>query len=412
MSGTASKEFDVKKIREDFPILRREVNGRSLIYFDNGATTQKPQAMLDKIAEYYTSLNSNVHRGVHTLSQLATEDYEKARQTVCSFVNARSSNEIIFTKGATDSINLAAYTLGRKLISEQDEILITEMEHHSNIVPWQMLAEEKGATLKYIPLTDSAELDYSQLDELLTEKTKIVSLVHVSNSLGTLNDIKRVIEKAHSVGAKVVIDGAQAIQHFATDVQDLDCDMYCFSGHKLYGPLGIGVLYGKEDLLEQLPPYQGGGEMIADVTMEKTTYNALPYKYEAGTPNIVGAIGLAASIDYLNTIGLKNISNYEDDLLHYAEAKLDAIDGAIRYSKAKQRKSILPFNFVGVYHYDLGLFLDKFGIAVRTGHHCCQPVMQRYGIQGTLRASLSFYNTREEIDEFISSLTKSLAVLR
>lgn len=409
---TPVKEFDVKKIREDFPILNRQVNGKNLIYFDNGATTQKPQAMLDKVSEYYSDLNSNVHRGVHTLSQLATTEYENARETVRSFLNAKSTNEIIFTKGTTDSINLAAYTLGRKFVNAGDEILITEMEHHSNIVPWQMLAEERGAKLKYIPLTDAAELDYSKLDKLITEKTKLVSIVNVSNSLGTLNNIEKVIEKAHSVGAKVVVDGAQAIQHFAVDVQKLDCDMYCFSGHKLYGPLGIGILYGKEDLLDQLPPYQGGGEMISEVTMEKTTYNTLPYKYEAGTPNIVGAIGLAASIDYLNAIGMEAINHYEDELLRYAEQKLDAIEGIIRYSKAKVRKSILSFNFDGVYHYDLGMFLNKFGIAVRTGHHCCQPVMQRYDIQGTIRASFSFYNTKEEIDEFVTALEKSLAVLR
>lgn len=406
------KEFDVMKIREDFPILGRKVNGKNLIYFDNGATTQKPQAMLDKVAEYYSELNSNVHRGVHTLSQLATVEYENARETIRKFLNAKSTNEIIFTKGTTDSINLAAYTLGRKFVNAGDEILITEMEHHSNIVPWQMLAEEKGAKVKYIPLTDDAELDYSKLDELITEKTKIISIVQVSNSLGTLNDIEKVIAKAHSVGAKVVIDGAQAIQHFAVDVQKLDCDIYCFSGHKLYGPLGIGILYGKEELLNELPPYQGGGEMISEVTMEKTTYNTLPYKYEAGTPNIVGAIGLAASIDYLNQVGMEAINNYEDELLSYAEQKLDTIDGIIRYSKSKVRKSILPFNFDGVYHYDLGMFLDKFGIAVRTGHHCCQPVMQRYNIQGTIRASFSFYNTQEEIDEFAIALEKSLAVLR
>lgn len=409
---THTIEFEVKKIREDFPILQRKVNGKNLIYFDNGATTQKPQIMLDRIADYYTDLNSNVHRGVHTLSQLATEVYENARETVREFLNAQSTNEIIFTKGTTDSINLAAYTLGRKLLNPGDEILITEMEHHSNIVPWQMLAEEMGAKLKFITMTDSAELDYSKLDELITEKTKIVSIVHISNSLGTLNDIKNIIEKAHSFGAKVLIDGAQSIQHLAIDVQILDCDMYCFSGHKLYGPLGIGILYGKEELLDQLPPYQGGGEMISEVTMEKTTYNTLPYKYEAGTPNIVGAIGLGASIDYLNSIGIEKIANYEDELLRYAELKLDKIEGSIRYNKAKNRKSILPFNFEGVYHYDLGLFLDKFGIAVRTGHHCCQPLMQRLGIQGTIRASFSFYNTKEEIDEFINAIEKSLVILR
>lgn len=404
-------DFDVNKVREDFPILNKQVNGKKLIYFDNGATTQKPIMMLEKVAEYYNNINSNVHRGVHTLSQLATEEYENARETIREFLNAQSTNEIIFTKGTTDSINMAAYILGRKLLNPGDEILITEMEHHSNIVPWQMLAEERQAKLKYIPLNDSAELDYYKLDELITDRTKIVSIVHISNSLGTLNDIKSVIKKAHSFGAKVLIDGAQSVQHLAIDVQKLDCDMFCFSGHKLYGPLGIGILYGKEELLDQLPPYQGGGEMISEVTMEKTTYNKLPYKYEAGTPNIVGAIGLAASIKYLTSLGLENISNYEDELLKYAEHKLDSIDGSIRYSKAKDRKSILPFNFEGVYHYDLGLFLDKFGIAVRTGHHCCQPLMQRLGIQGTLRASFSFYNTKDEIDEFINAIEKSLPIL-
>lgn len=404
-------DFDVNKVREDFPILNKQVNGKKLIYFDNGATTQKPIMMLEKVAEYYNNINSNVHRGVHTLSQLATEEYENARETIREFLNAQSTNEIILTKGTTDSINMAAYILGRKLLNPGDEILITEMEHHSNIVPWQMLAEERQAKLKYIPLNDSAELDYSKLDELITDRTKIVSIVHISNSLGTLNDIKSVIKKAHSFGAKVLIDGAQSVQHLAIDVQKLDCDMFCFSGHKLYGPLGIGILYGKEELLDQLPPYQGGGEMISEVTMEKTTYNKLPYKYEAGTPNIVGAIGLAASFKYLTSLGLENISNYEDELLKYAEHKLDSIDGSIRYSKAKDRKSILPFNFEGVYHYDLGLFLDKFGIAVRTGHHCCQPLMQRLGIQGTLRASFSFYNTKDEIDEFINAIEKSLPIL-
>lgn len=404
--------FDVAKIRKDFPILNEKVNGNNLIYFDNGATTQKPQQMLDKVQEYYSKLNSNVHRGVHTLSQLATEEYEGARDTVRQFMNAKSTNEIVFTKGTTDSINLAAYTIGKKYINEGDEILITQMEHHSNIVPWQMIADERNANLKYIPVTDNSELDYSKLDELITYKTKIVSLVHVSNSLGTLNDIKKVISKAHSVGAKVMIDGAQSVQHIPIDVQDLDCDFYCFSGHKLYGPLGIGILYGKEELLEELPPYQGGGEMIAEVTMEKTTYNELPYKFEAGTPNIVGAIGLGASIDYINSIGLDNIDRYEDELLAYANEKIDGIDGSIRYNNSSISKSILPFNFEGVFHFDLGMFLDKMGVAVRTGHHCCQPVMKRFDIQGTIRASFSFYNTKEEIDYFIQAIEKSLAVLR
>lgn len=403
--------FDVAKIRKDFPILNEKVNGNNLIYFDNGATTQKPQQMLDKVQEYYSKLNSNVHRGVHTLSQLATEEYEGARDTVRQFMNAKSTNEIVFTKGTTDSINLAAYTIGKKYINEGDEILITQMEHHSNIVPWQMIADERNANLKYIPVTDNSELDYSKLDELITNKTKIVSLVHVSNSLGTLNDIKKVISKAHSVGAKVMIDGAQSVQHIPIDVQDLDCDFYCFSGHKLYGPLGIGILYGKEELLEELPPYQGGGEMIAEVTMEKTTYNELPYKFEAGTPNIVGAIGLGASIDYINSIGLDNIDRYEDELLAYANEKIDGIDGSIRYNNSSISKSILPFNFEGVFHFDLGMFLDKMGVAVRTGHHCCQPVMKRFDIQGTIRASFSFYNTKEEIDYFIQAIEKSLSVL-
>lgn len=404
--------FDVAKIRKDFPILNEKVNGNNLIYFDNGATTQKPQQMLDKVQEYYSKLNSNVHRGVHTLSQLATEEYEGAREKVHQFMNAKSTNEIVFTKGTTDSINLASYTIGKKYINEGDEILITQMEHHSNIVPWQMIADERNANLKYIPVTDNSELDYSKLDELITDKTKIVSLVHVSNSLGTLNDVKKVITKAHSVGAKVMIDGAQSVQHIPIDVQDLDCDFYCFSGHKLYGPLGIGILYGKEELLEELPPYQGGGEMIAEVTMEKTTYNELPYKFEAGTPNIVGAIGLGASIDYINSIGLDNIDRYEDELLAYANNKIDQIDGSIRYNNSSVSKSILPFNFDGVFHFDLGMFLDKMGVAVRTGHHCCQPVMKRFDIQGTIRASFSFYNTKEEIDYFIQAIEKSLAVLR
>lgn len=412
MSELKEKIKPLSNIRSEFPILNRKVNGNDLVYFDNAATTQKPERVIKKIEHYYTDINSNVHRGVHTLSQIATDEFEKSRDIVKSFLNANKREEIIFTKGTTDSINLVAASVGKHMISEGDEILITEMEHHSNIVPWQMIAEEKGAKLRYIPLTDNSELDLSSIDELINDNTKFVSLVHVSNSLGTINDVKSIISKAHKYGALVMIDGAQSIQHFNVDVQALDCDFYCFSGHKLFGPLGIGVLYGKEDILNELPPYQGGGEMIEEVRMKKTTYNIPPFKFEAGTPNIVGAIGLAEAIEFFRSYDLSEIVKKEEELLKYAEDKIDSIEGSIRYSKAKNRVSVLSFNIEDVFHFDLGTFLDKMGIACRTGHHCTQPIMQKFGIQGTLRASFAFYNTKEEIDYFAESLDKSLNILR
>lgn len=405
------RKFDVHKVREDFPLLKREVYGKPLVYFDNGATSQKPQVVIDRIAQFYTKENANIHRGVHHLSQLGTDLYEESRKIVQRFLNARHSEEIIFTKGTTDSINLVAFAYS-KILKKGDEVLITEMEHHSNIVPWQMACEYSGADCKYIPLTEKGELDLSNIDDLLNSNTKVLSLTHVSNSLGTINPIEELIEKAHAIGAKVLVDGAQSLQHFKVDVQQLDADFYVFSGHKLFGPTGTGVLYGKKELLDQLPPYQGGGDMIKEVRMSGTTYNELPHKFEAGTPNIAGGIALGTAIEYLNEFDLRELEAHEKDLLHYAESEITNLEEVRIIGEASNKVSVLSFVVDGAHHFDVGTLMDKQGIAVRTGHHCTQPVMDYFGINGTVRASFAFYNTKEEVDLFINALKRALNMLR
>ncbi len=403
--------FDVSKVRRDFPLLNRQVYGKQLVYLDNGATSQKPKAVLDAIDKYYTQQNSNIHRGVHFLSQDATAAYEKARETIQKHIQAKHSHEVIFTKGATDAINLVAYSFGKAFLKTGDEILITEMEHHSNIVPWQIACEDRGAILRVLPIDDKGELMLSELDRLLTARTKLVSFVHVSNTLGTVNPVRYIIDKAHEVGAKVLIDGCQAIQHLAIDVQELDVDFYAFSGHKVFGPTGTGILYGKEELLNAMPPYQGGGDMIKTVTFEKTVYNDLPHKFEAGTPHIEGGIALAVAFDYVNSIGLENIHAYEQELLAYATAQLQQIPGLTIVGRAKDKASVISFNIKNLHPFDVGTILDKMGIAVRTGHHCTQPIMDKYCIPGTVRASFAFYNTKEEIDKLVTGVKKAIQML-
>ena len=398
--------FDINKIREDFPILKQNLYSGQLIYLDNGATTQKPSSVINIINEYYSKYNSNIHRGVHYLSEKMTQAYESARKTVKTFINADSDNEIIFTSGTTESINLVAFSFGEKFVNEGDEILISEMEHHSNIVPWQMLCERKKAKLKVIKLNHFGELLLGELDELLTSKTKLVAITHVSNTLGTVNPIKEIIKKAHEKGAYVLIDGAQGIQHKKVDVKDLDCDFYVFSGHKIYGPTGIGILYGKEKLLNQMPPYKGGGDMIKSVTFEKTVYNDLPFKFEAGTSNFIGAVGLDHAIRYINDIGIDEISAYEDKLTAYATESISKIEGIKIFGQSPTKSSIISFNINNIHHFDAGMVLDKMNIAVRTGTHCTQPIMDFFGIDGTIRASLSFYNTEEEIDKLVDGINK------
>jgi cysteine desulfurase/selenocysteine lyase len=410
ISEKVSINFDVQKIREDFPILKTQVRGKQLIYFDNAATTQKPISVIERIQKYYLEENSNVHRGVHFLSELATKEYESARETVREFINAESIEEIVFTRGTTEAINLVANSFGRTFINEGDEIIISEMEHHSNIVPWQILCEERKAKLKIIPFDDNGELIIDEFENLITERTKLISIVHISNSLGTINPVKKIIEIAHSYAIPVLIDGAQSIMHSKIDVQDLGCDFFVFSGHKIYGPTGIGVLYGKKEWLDQMMPYQGGGDMIKSVTFEKTIYNDLPYKFEAGTPNIEGAIGLKAAIDYLNKIGLDQISIYENELLQYATEKLSQIPQLKIIGTAKEKASIISFVLENIHPHDVGTILDFEGIAVRTGHHCTQPVMQHFKIPATTRASFSFYNTKEEIDQFFNAIQKVIKV--
>lgn len=405
------EKFDIQKIRADFPILKREVNGKPLVYLDNGATTQKPKVVIDAITNYYSDMNSNVHRGVHYLSQISTDAFEVTRRKVQEFINAREDAEIIITKGTTDGINLVASCYGKAFIHEGDEIIISAMEHHSNIVPWQMLCEEKGAVLRVIPMNASGELDMEAYKSLLSDKTKLVSVTYVSNSLGTINPIKEIIQLAHAKNAPVLVDAAQAVQHVAIDVQDLDVDFLAFSGHKMYAPTGVGVLYGKRELLDAMPPYQGGGDMIKDVTFEKTTYNELPFKFEAGTPNIEAGICLAAAIDYINELGVDNIKAYEDNLLAYATAKIKEIDGVRIIGEASKKSSVLSFVVDEVHPYDIGVLLDKMGIAVRTGHHCAQPVMEQFEIPGTVRASLAVYNTKEDIDNFIAGLKRAVNML-
>ncbi|MBL4670356.1 MAG: cysteine desulfurase [Flavobacteriales bacterium] len=403
--------LDIEKIRKDFPILSREVNGKPLIYLDNGATSQKPLSVISAINKYYTYENSNIHRGIHTLSQEATTAYEEARTTVQQFINAKHTHEVIFTSGTTGSINLIATCFGKKHLKKGDEIIISTMEHHSNIVPWQMVCEEKGAILKVVPINDRGEFLMDEFENLLSDKTKLVSVTHVSNTLGTINPIKEIIAKSHQKGALVIIDGAQAVPHTKVDVQDLDCDFYAFSAHKMLGPTGVGILYGKESLLNDLPPYQGGGDMIKTVTFEKTTYNELPHKFEAGTPNIVGGIGLAAAINYINKIEIDKIEAYEHELLAYATEQIKQIQGVRIIGEAENKASVLSFVVEGTHPSDIGTIIDKLGIAIRTGHHCTEPLMNRFDILGTARASFAFYNTFEEIDIFINALKRAVNML-
>lgn len=404
-------KFDVNTVRKDFPTLHQEVYGKPLIYLDNGATAQKPQIVIDAIQHYYEFENANIHRGVHYLSQVATEKYEQARKTIQAYINAKHEEEVIFTKGTTDSINLVAFSLGETLI-EGDEIIISEMEHHSNIVPWQMLCERKGLKLKVIPINDNGELQMEEFHKLLTDRTKLVSITHISNTLGTINPVKEIIDAAHDKGSYVLIDGAQSIQHMKVDMQELDCDFYAFSGHKVFGPTGVGVLYGKKDVLNSMPPYQGGGDMIAKVTFEKTTYNELPFKFEAGTPNIIGGIALGTAFEYLNSINLNELTQYEEELGKYAQSELEQIEGVKIIGKADHKISVISFVVDGIHPFDLGTLLDKQGIAVRTGHHCTQPLMDRFNIPGTIRASFAFYNTKEEVDSFIKATKRAIAMLK
>jgi len=398
--------FDVSTLRKDFPILSTTVYGKPLVYLDNAATTQKPNAVLDIQNIYYREQNANIHRGVHHLSEVATFEYEKARGKVKNFINAADNKEVIFTKGTTDSINLVAQSFGKTFLNAGDEVIISTMEHHSNIVPWQMICEEQNANLRIIPMNDDGELVIEEFEKLLSPKTKIVSVVYISNSIGTINPIKQIIELAHRNGSTVLIDGAQAVAHIPVDVRALDCDFFAFSGHKIFGPTGIGVLYGKAALLDQMKPYQGGGDMIRSVTFEKTTYNDLPYKFEAGTPNIVGGIGLGAAIDYVNIIGLNAISRYEHELLDYGTEILSHVSGLRLIGTAKSKASILSFVLDNAHPHDIGTILDREGIAIRTGHHCTQPVMKRFGIPATARASISFYNTKEELDALVRGIAK------
>ena len=395
--------FNIASIREDFPILNSKVNGKQLVYFDNAATTQTPKVVIDSIVSYYSTLNANIHRGAHYLSQKATEAYEGARKKIQKHLNAKNSSEIIFTSGSTHSINLVANGF-IDLLKSGDEIIVSHLEHHSNIVPWQMLCEKTGAIMKVIPMNHDGELIFSEYEKLLSNKTKVVFVNHVSNALGTINPVKQIISKAHEFGAAVLIDGAQALPHFEVDVKDLDVDFYVGSAHKFYGPTGVGILYGKEKWLDKLPPYQGGGEMIDEVTFEKTTYAKLPNKFEAGTPNISGVIASGIAIDYINNIGLKKILKYENVLLKYATEKLLEIDGIKIYGNTDNKTSVISFNLGNIHHYDIGSIIDNEGIAVRTGHHCAQPIMDYYKIPGTIRLSLSFYNTKEEIDSLISAI--------
>ena len=402
--------LDISKIREQFPILKRKVNGQDLIYFDNGATTQKPQAVIDAEANYYANENANVHRGVHFLSGLATDKFEETRNTIQSFISAKHNHEIIFTKGTTDSINLVANGF-RTLLNKGDEIIISEMEHHSNIVPWQMCCEQSGATLKVIPLLNNGGLDMNEFENLLSENTKLVAVTHISNALGTINDIETIIAKSHSFGAKVMIDGAQAASHITLDMQKLDADFYCFSAHKMFGPTGVGVLYGKEDSLNALPPYQGGGEMIKEVSFKKTTYACLPHKFEAGTPNIAGVIAFKAAIDFITNLGVETIARYEDELLQYATTEILKIEGVKIYGTAKNKSGIISFNIEGLHPYDIGMIVDKMGVAIRTGHHCTQPIMQKFNIPGTARISIAVYNTKAEVDVCINAIKKAKQML-
>ena len=402
--------MDITKIRADFPILSREVYGKPLVYFDNAATSQKPQCVIDKIAEMYTTVNSNVHRGVHYLSQAATDEHEAARKTVQEFINAVSPNEIVFTRGATESINLVASSFCHKFCKEGDEILITAMEHHSNIVPWQIQAEELGLKIKVAPINTDGELLVDEFENKISSKTKLIAVTHISNVLGTINPIKRLIEIAHKYNVPILIDAAQSVQHAKVDVQELDCDFLVFSSHKVYGPTGVGVLYGKEKWLNELPPYQGGGEMISSVSFEKTTFNKLPFKFEAGTPDFVGTAALATALDYVTSIGLDNIARHEDELLKYATERMLQIPGMRIIGTAKEKCSVISFLIDDIHPYDMGTLLDKMGIAIRTGHHCAEPLMRELGIDGTARVSFAFYNTKEEVDLFLAGLKRIVSM--
>ena len=398
--------FDVSQVRKDFPILEEKIYDKPLVYLDNGATTQRPLTVIDKMTEYYLRYNSNVHRGVHYLSNKCTDANEEAREIVRKFINAAFTEEIIFTRGTTESINLVAHSFGEAFINEGDEIIVTEMEHHANIVPWQMLCDRKKAVLKVVPFNDKGELDMEVFGKLLNERVKLVGVAYVSNVLGTVNPVKQIIDAAHARGAYVLVDGAQAIQHIPVDVQGLDCDFFAFSGHKIYGPTGIGVLYGKKSLLEQMPPWQGGGEMIKEVRFEKTTYNELPFKFEAGTPDFIGVIGLGEALEYVNRIGLDGIARYEHELLGYAMEQIRRIPGIILYGEAAEKSSVISFGIEGIHPFDLGTLLDKMGIAVRTGQLCAEPVMQHYRVTAMARASIAMYNTREEIDVLVAGIER------
>ena len=402
--------IDIKKIRRDFPILNQKINGKPLVYFDNGASTQKPKSVIDAINNYYCFENANVHRGVHFLSGLATNKFEETRVVVQNFIKAKHAHEIIFTKGTTDAINLVANGF-KSLLKKGDEILISELEHHSNIVPWQLCCEQTEAVLKIIPLNNNGELDLTNFEKLLSNKTKLVAISHISNSLGTINPIKEIIEKSHLHGAKVLIDGAQAASHISLDMQKLNADFYCFSAHKVFGPTGVGVLYGKESILNELPPYQGGGEMIKEVRFEKTTYASLPHKFEAGTPNIAGVIAFKEAIDFISKLNLNNVAAYEKELLEYATSKMLKIQGLKILGTSKNKSAIISFNIDGIHHYDIGVLLDQMGVAIRTGHHCTQPIMEKFKITGTARISLSVYNTKEEIDICIKAIEKAKTML-
>ena len=402
--------LEINKIREQFPILKTKVNGKTLMYFDNGATTQKPQSVIDAISNYHQNENSNIHRGVHFLSGLATDKFEDTRKTIQQFIGAKHSKEIIFTKGTTDSINLVANGL-RTLLKSGDEVMISELEHHSNIVPWQMCCEISGATLKVIPILDNGELNMIEFENLLTENTKLVAVSHVSNALGTISPIEDIIEKAHKVGAQVLIDGAQAASHIPLNMQQLDADFYVFSAHKMYGPTGVGILYGKEEVLNNLPPYQGGGEMIKEVSFTKTTYADLPHKFEAGTPNISGVIAFKNAIDFISEIGVETIAKHEDKLLKYATSEILKIEGVKIYGTSEKKSGIISFNIEGLHPYDIGMIVDKMGVAIRTGHHCTQPVMSRFNIPGTARISVAVYNTKDEIDVCINAIKKAKVML-
>jgi cysteine desulfurase/selenocysteine lyase len=411
-SALGPRPFDVVKIRRDFPILASNARGHRLVYLDNAATTQKPQAVIDRIVRYYSHENSNVHRGVHYLSELATIQFENARGTVQRFINARDIKEVVFTRGTTESINLVAQTWGRSNVKEGDEILITAIEHHSNIVPWQMLCAASGATLHIAPVNDAGEVMIEELERMLNPRVKLVSVNHASNALGTINPVKRIIASAHANGSLVLIDGAQGVPHAHVDVQELDCDFYAFSSHKVYGPTGVGVLYGRESILDAMPPWQGGGDMILSVSYEKTTYNALPYKFEAGTPNIEGVVGFAAALDYVSSIGIDAIAAHEHDLLTYATARLQEVEGLRIIGQAREKAAVISFVLEGVHPHDIGTILDQEGVAIRTGHHCAQPLMLRFNVPATGRASFGLYNTREEADALVAALHKVIEVFR